>query len=140
MPNNYCKFIHILFTIICPTLEGMHFYMDSEVSTNAIFSLEKEHGIPLLSVLSKKHKEFLCNVDLPQQSSILSSIVQWLKLSRSSDSKKLQPTWQSLIHVLHRIKLNDLAWQMMDHFVKVMTSKFIKFYNQCNISNIHVRS
>lgn len=84
----------------------------------AIFLLEKNYGIPLLSEIAKKQAAFqraIHDQGPHKQKGILPSIRWWLR----SDSE-IKPTWENLFRVLHNIDLGPLAWQMVDCLLKAM--------------------
>ncbi len=87
----------------------------------AIFSMEKEYRVPLLSELTKKQSEFQEEIwGVSSKSGIVSSISQWLK---SSGNIKKEPTWQNLFHILRCINLSPLAWQMIDCILRAMIGR-----------------
>ena len=77
--------------------------LDDPLSMKSLFSLEKAHGIPLLSRLTEKYKDFQLEIE-EDQPDIISAISKWLR-----SSKKRAPTWRNLVSVLKNIDLCDLA-------------------------------
>ena len=88
--------------------------MDDRFSMKSLFSVEKTHGIPLLSGLTEKFKDFQLEMEDDQPDTI-SAISKWLH--RSSGSKGKQPTWQNLVSILRRIDCENLANQV-ESFIK----------------------
>ena len=87
----------------------------------AIFLMEKEYRVPLLSELAKKLSEFQEKVQVSSKSGIVSSIAQWLK---SSGDIKKEPTWQNLFRILRCINLGPLAWRMVDCILTAMIGRY----------------
>ena len=86
----------------------------------AIFLLEKRYGVPLLSEIANKQQAFQQeiqreNAKKPKQEGVIQSISRWLKVN---------PTWQDLFLVLHRIDLGHVAWQMVDCILKAMIGMY----------------
>ena len=89
----------------------------------AIFTMEKEYRVPILSELTKKQSEFqeeIWGVSSKRKSGIVSSIAQWLK----SSGYKKEPTWQNLFHILRCIDLSPLAWQLVDCILRAMIGRY----------------
>ena len=100
---------------------GTQFELDNQLSMKTIFLMEKAYRVPLLSELTKKQSEFQEEIwGESNKSGIVSSISQWLK---SSGNIKKEPTWQNLFHVLRRINLSPLAWQLIDCILRAMIGR-----------------
>ena len=85
--------------------------MDDRFSMKSLFSLEKEHGILLLSGLTEKLTDF----QLKMQPDTISAINKWLH--RSLISKGKEPTWRNLVSVLRHIDHGNLA-NRVESFIK----------------------
>ena len=88
--------------------------MDDRFSMKSLFSLEKAHGIPLLTSLTKKFKDFQLEME-DNQPDIISAINKWLH--RSLIGKEKEPTWQTLVSILRRIDHGNLA-NRVESFIK----------------------
>lgn len=99
---------------------GTQFELDNQLSMKIIFLMEKAYRVPLLSELTKKQSEFQEEIlGVSSKSGIVSSISQWLK-----SSGNIEPTWQNLFHILRRINLSPLAWQLIDCILRAMIGRY----------------
>ena len=107
----------------------------SEVFTSAALTqLEKREGIPVLTELEAKRKEFQAVIRVKQRNLTL-AIERWLTPNPPVESR-IKPMWKNFLCVLHLIKLDHVAKDIEEYSKKYSLSSLKENKGICTCSYV----